>query len=51
MGDGLLVAASLLAILTTLGIVLSLLFESLRFFNLVSPTEFLFGTTSSPQPR
>ena len=46
---GLLVAASLLAILTTLGIVLSLLFESLRFFNLVSPTEFLFGTTWSPQ--
>ena len=35
--------------LTTLGIVLSLLFESR--FNLVSPTEFLFGTTSSPQPR
>ncbi|QNN64512.1 phosphate ABC transporter permease subunit PstC [Sphingomonas rhizophila] len=46
---GLLVAASLIAILTTLGIVLSLLFESLRFFNLVSPTEFLFGTTWSPQ--
>jgi phosphate transport system permease protein len=45
----LLVAASLIAILTTLGIVLSLLFESLRFFNLVSPTEFLFGTTWSPQ--
>jgi phosphate transport system permease protein len=46
---GLLVAASLIAILTTLGIVLSLLFESLRFFNLVSPTEFLFGTSWSPQ--
>jgi phosphate transport system permease protein len=45
----LLVAASLLAILTTLGIVLSLLFESLRFFKLVSPTEFLFGTSWSPQ--
>jgi phosphate transport system permease protein len=45
----LLVAASLIAILTTLGIVLSLLFESLRFFGLVSPTEFLFGTTWSPQ--
>ena len=45
----LLVSASLIAILTTLGIVLSLLFESLRFFNLVSPTEFLFGTTWSPQ--
>jgi len=46
---GLLLGASLIAILTTLGIVLSLLFESLRFFNLVSPTEFLFGTTWSPQ--
>ena len=45
----LLVGASLIAILTTLGIVLSLLFESLRFFQLVSPTEFLFGTTWSPQ--
>jgi len=45
----LLLGASLIAILTTLGIVLSLLFESLRFFKLVSPTEFLFGTTWSPQ--
>ena len=45
----LLVGASLIAILTTLGIVLSLLFESLRFFKLVSPTEFLFGTEWSPQ--
>ena len=46
---GLLVAASLIAILTTLGIVLSLLFETLRFFKMVSPVEFLFGTTWSPQ--
>ncbi len=46
---GLLLVASLIAVLTTLGIVLSLLFESLRFFRLVSPTEFLFGTTWSPQ--
>jgi phosphate transport system permease protein len=45
----LLVAASLIAILTTLGIVLSLLFESLRFFQQVPVTEFLFGTTWSPQ--
>ena len=44
-----LVAASLIAILTTLGIVLSLLFESLRFFSLVNPGEFLFGTQWSPQ--
>jgi phosphate transport system permease protein len=45
----LLLSASLIAVLTTLGIVLSLLFESLRFFSLVSPTEFIFGTTWSPQ--
>jgi len=45
----LLMAASTVAILTTLGIVLSLLFESLRFFKMVSPTEFIFGTTWSPQ--
>jgi phosphate transport system permease protein len=45
----LLLGASLIAILTTLGIVLSLLFESLRFFKLVSPAEFLFGTSWSPQ--
>ena len=48
---GLLLGASLIAILTTLGIVLSLLFESLRFFNMVSPTEFLFGTTWSRKRR
>ncbi|HEY5722887.1 MAG TPA: phosphate ABC transporter permease subunit PstC [Allosphingosinicella sp.] len=44
-----LLTASLIAILTTLGIVLSLLFESLRFFSRVSPLEFLFGLTWSPQ--
>ncbi|HEX8574575.1 MAG TPA: phosphate ABC transporter permease subunit PstC [Allosphingosinicella sp.] len=44
-----LLLASLIAILTTLGIVLSLLFESLRFFSMVSPVEFLFGSTWSPQ--
>jgi phosphate transport system permease protein len=44
-----LIAASLIAIFTTLGIVLSLMFETLRFFELVSPTEFLFGTQWSPQ--
>ena len=46
---GLLVGASLIAIFTTLGIVLSLLFESLRFFEKVPPVEFLFGTNWSPQ--
>jgi phosphate transport system permease protein len=44
-----LLLASLIAVLTTLGIVLSLLFESLRFFSKVSPGEFLFGLNWSPQ--
>ena len=45
----LLVGASLVAILTTLGILLSLMFETLRFFSMVPPAEFLFGTQWSPQ--
>jgi phosphate transport system permease protein len=45
----LLVTASLVAILTTFGIVASLVFESFRFFQMVSPVEFLFGTQWSPQ--
>jgi len=45
----LLLIASLIAILTTLGIFLSLLWESLRFFSIVSPIDFLFGTHWSPQ--
>ena len=44
-----LVGASLVAILTTLGILLSLMFESLRFFSMIPPAEFLFGTEWSPQ--
>jgi len=44
-----LLVASLIAVLTTLGIVLSLLFESLRFFSMVNPVEFLSGLTWSPQ--
>ena len=44
-----LVAASLVAILTTIGIFLSVLFEALRFFRLVSPIDFLFGLEWSPQ--
>jgi len=44
-----LLIASLIAILTTIGIIASLLFESLRFFARVSPIEFLFGTVWSPQ--
>ena len=44
-----LVICSAVAILTTLGIVLSLLFESLRFFARISPVDFLFGIHWSPQ--
>ena len=46
---GLLLAASLIAILTTLGIVASLLIESARFFAIVPIGDFLFGTHWSPQ--
>ena len=43
-----LMACSAAAILTTVGIVFSVLFESLIFFREVSPIEFLFGTQWSP---
>ena len=44
-----LLIASLIATLTTVGIFLSLVFESGRFFNSISPLNFLTGTTWSPQ--
>jgi len=44
-----LVIFSSIAILTTLGIVLSVAFESILFFQQVSPIEFFFGTQWSPQ--
>ncbi len=47
--NGLLILASAVAVLTTVGIVMSLLFESLRFFQSVSIFEFLFGMKWSPQ--
>jgi phosphate transport system permease protein len=47
--NGLMMACSLIAILTTLGIVLSLLFETIRFFDRVSPFEFFFGLKWEPQ--
>ncbi len=43
-----LLGASLLAILTTLGIVASLVFEAARFFKDVSPIAFLTGTHWAP---
>ena len=45
----LLIAASSIAVLTTIGIVLSVLFEAIRFFREVPVTEFLFGLNWSPQ--
>jgi phosphate transport system permease protein len=45
----LLISASSIAILTTIGIFLSVLFEALRFFQSVSPLAFLFGLEWSPQ--
>ncbi len=43
------IGCSAVAILTTVGIVLSVLLEALRFFHAVSPLEFLFGLKWSPQ--
>ncbi|MFW8652277.1 phosphate ABC transporter permease subunit PstC [Vibrio diabolicus] len=45
----LLAASSTIAILTTIGIVLSVLYESILFFSQVPINEFLFGTHWSPQ--
>ena len=45
-----LLLASLVAILTTFGIFGSLVFETARFFNMVSPVDFLFGTFWGPDP-
>jgi len=44
-----LIGCSGVAILTTLGIVLSVLFEALRFFQAVPLSDFLFGLDWSPQ--
>lgn len=44
-----LLGCSMVAILTTLGIILSMLFESIHFFNMVPITNFLFGTVWDPR--
>ena len=44
-----LIACSSIAVLTTLGIVLSLIFESIRFFGQVPLLDFMFGLEWSPQ--
>ena len=41
--------ASTVAVLTTVGIVLSVLFETIHFFQFVSPFDFLFGTVWDPR--
>jgi phosphate transport system permease protein len=45
----LLILCSTIAIFTTLGILLSVLFEAIRFFKAVPVTDFLFGLEWSPQ--
>ncbi|WP_417242786.1 phosphate ABC transporter permease subunit PstC [Celeribacter sp.] len=44
----LLLAAASMAVLTTLGIVLSLIFNTIEFFKLYPAADFFFGTTWSP---
>jgi len=44
-----LIACSTIAVFTTIGIVLSVLYEAIRFFQSVPVTEFLFGLEWSPQ--
>jgi len=44
-----LVACSTIAIFTTIGIILSVLYEAIRFFKVIPVTDFLFGLNWSPQ--
>ena len=44
-----LIVCSVVAILTTIGIVFSVIFESIRFFRLIPPLEFLTGLTWNPE--
>ncbi|MBE0403719.1 phosphate ABC transporter permease subunit PstC [Halomonas citrativorans] len=44
-----LAASSAVAIFTTIGIVLSMLGEAMRFFSFISPADFFFGTTWNPR--
>ncbi len=49
--QGLLILASTIAILTTVGIVMSMLTESIRFFTMYPIGDFFFGLTWSPNFR
>ena len=44
-----LIGCSTIAVFTTIGIVASVAFEAMRFFAIISPLDFLFGTAWSPQ--
>ena len=46
--QGILLSAASIAVLTTLGIVLSLIFNTVKFFGLYPASEFFFGTVWSP---
>lgn len=47
--QGVLALSSSIAILTTIGIIVSVLFEAVRFFHAVPVSEFLFGLSWTPQ--
>ena len=47
--SGLMIFCSTVAIFTTIGIVLALVFETAKFLSMVPLTEFLFGTNWEPQ--
>jgi phosphate transport system permease protein len=47
--EGVLFSCSFIAVITTLGIVLSVLFEAIRFFQIIPVADFLFGLKWSPQ--
>ncbi len=47
--EWLLILCSTIAVFTTVGIVASVAFEAFRFFSMVNPLDFLFGTQWSPQ--
>ncbi|MGE0661158.1 MAG: phosphate ABC transporter permease subunit PstC [Reyranellaceae bacterium] len=44
-----LILCSTIAVLTTVGIVLSMLFETIRFFSFVNPIDFFLGTVWDPR--
>ena len=45
----LLILCSAVAVLTTIGIVLSMVGETLKFFSFINPVDFFFGTTWNPR--